>query len=129
MSHSLGLLPAVPARSTFGISPTQLELNTLQAPKPLRCALRSSARARDLAVVYLGQMPRPARSFAIYGSPPPGATLGLPETRISGAPVTRNPPPLVSETAYRGRSERSWVASSLGNFPRDCWRSVAAHRM
>jgi hypothetical protein len=108
---------------------SQLELNTLQAPKPHRRALQSSASARDLAVVYLGQMPRPAGPFAIYGSPPPGVTLGLPDTQISGAPVTRNPPPLVSETAYRGRGERLSVTSSHGHFPCDCWQPVAAHWM
>ena len=69
----------------FGISLTQLELNTPQAPKPRHRGLRSSARARDLAAVYLGQIPRPVGPFAIYDSRQPGATLVLPEPEFQGS--------------------------------------------
>ncbi len=61
-------------------------------------------------------MPRPTGTFAIYVSPPPGATLGLPEPDSQGLQVTLNPPPSsrrrLAEVALKGhRSLRGLVVS------------------
>ena len=123
-----GLLPSLPARSTFGTSLTQLEFHTLHAPKPHHSGLRSSARVGIWPVYILAKC---------------RAQLGLSQSMARGSqeqhwscqspnfkdPVTRNPPPWYADTASRGRFERLSAASSLGHFPGDCWRPVAAHRM
>jgi hypothetical protein len=45
----------------------------------------SSCPRVDLAPAYLGQMPRPAGPFAIYGPRLPTATLVLPEFEFQGS--------------------------------------------